>query len=105
MIVLSGIAKGSLRAQLRPVDERPAHIITGGNPMSPSSSEDITVLLAAWPNPDADAKLMPLIYEELRRVAGAYFRHERPNHTLQPTALLHEGYIRLTQSRRRSWKN
>lgn len=40
-------------------------------------------------------RLTPLLYEELRRLAGVYLRQERPNHTLQPTALLHEAYLRL----------
>jgi RNA polymerase sigma factor (TIGR02999 family) len=49
--------------------------------------------------------LLPLIYEELRRIAGAYMRRERPDHTLQPTALVHEAYLRLVDQRRVNWTN
>lgn len=49
------------------------------------------------------AALMPLVYDELRRVAAAYLRRERPGATLQPTALVHEAYVRLFQDARLSW--
>ena len=60
-------------------------------------SEDVTLLLrqAANGNQDAVAKLIPLVYEELHRVAEHRLRLERPDHTLQPTALVHEAYLRL----------
>lgn len=48
---------------------------------------------------------MPLVYRDLRRRAGAYFRRERPGHTLQPTALVHEAYLRLVDQRQLAWKN
>jgi len=59
---------------------------------------DITRLLARWAEGDAQAfeALMPVVYEELRKLADHYLRHERPDHTLQPTALLHEAYLRLS---------
>jgi RNA polymerase sigma factor (TIGR02999 family) len=47
--------------------------------------------------------LLPLIYDELRRRAAAYLRRERPNHTLQPTALVHEAYLRLIDQRQDNW--
>jgi RNA polymerase sigma factor (TIGR02999 family) len=58
---------------------------------------DITSLLERWAEGDAEAfkALMPIVYEELRRLAGHYLRRERGNHTLQPTALVHEAYLRL----------
>lgn len=58
---------------------------------------DITSLLERWADGDADAfkALMPIVYDELRRLAGHYLRRERGNHTLQPTALVHEAYLRL----------
>ena len=58
---------------------------------------DITRLLDRWAEGDAEAfkALMPIVYEELRRLAGHYLRRERGNHTLQPTALVHEAYLRL----------
>lgn len=72
-----------------------------------SSPEDVTELLAAWSNGDAAAgdKLMPLVYDELRRLAGRYLRSERPDHTLQTTALVHEAYLRLIDQREVHWQN
>jgi len=54
---------------------------------------------------DAEAKLIRLVYAELRRLAAHYLRGERPEHTLQPTALVHEAYIRLTKIREVDWQN
>jgi RNA polymerase sigma factor (TIGR02999 family) len=54
---------------------------------------------------EAEARLIPQIYQELRRVAGHYMRHERVNHTLQPTALVHEAYTRLVQERQITWQS
>jgi len=61
------------------------------------SSREVTQLLDAWQRGDVDARerLLPLVYDELRRVARARLRAERPGHTLQPTALVHEAYLRL----------
>jgi RNA polymerase sigma-70 factor (ECF subfamily) len=50
-------------------------------------------------------RLMSLVYNELRRLAAGYLRAERPNHTLQPTALVHEVYLRLLKQRERNWPN
>ena len=49
--------------------------------------------------------LLPVVYEELRRLAGAYLRRERPGQTLQPTALVHEAYLRLMKDRPDRWQN
>lgn len=59
---------------------------------------NVTQLLQQWRAGDEDAiaRLIPLVYDDLRRLAGHYFRRERPEHTLQPTALVNEVYIRLT---------
>lgn len=51
------------------------------------------------------AALMPLVYDELRRLAAGYLRRERRGQTLQPTALVHEAFVRLTAERGRPWKN
>jgi RNA polymerase sigma factor (TIGR02999 family) len=56
-------------------------------------------------DPSAAAELLPLIYEELRHLARARMANERPNHTLQATALVHEAYLRLTESEQSSWAN
>jgi hypothetical protein len=57
----------------------------------------VTRLLLAWSAGDRDAleDLMPVVYAELRRMAARSFRHERPGHTLQPTVLVHEAYLKL----------
>jgi RNA polymerase sigma factor (TIGR02999 family) len=60
-------------------------------------AEAVTRLLEAWSRGDLRARdeLMPIVYAELRRRAAAYLKHERPGHTLRPTDLLHEAYLRL----------
>jgi len=69
--------------------------------------KDITRILKDWEAGDADApaRLMPLVYEELRRLARNYLARERSDHTLQPTALVHEAYLRLVDETDVSWKN
>jgi RNA polymerase sigma factor (TIGR02999 family) len=73
----------------------------------PSSNDDVTRLLQAWREGDTTARdeLIPLVYGELRRRAAAYLRRERATHTLQPTALVHEAYLRLVDQRRAAWRN
>jgi len=68
---------------------------------------EITLLLADLQagNRSAESRLMPLVYNELRRVAGRYMRGERPDHTLQPTALVHEAYLRLLGQHDVAWQN
>jgi RNA polymerase sigma factor (TIGR02999 family) len=68
---------------------------------------EVTELLQAWGQGNVAARdlLMPLVYQELRRRASAYLRRERPDHTLQPTALVHEAYLRLVDQRRIAWRN
>ena len=68
---------------------------------------DVTALLEAWTAGDIAARdeLMPLVYQELRRRAAGNLRHERRNHTLQPTALVNEVYLRLVDQRRAVWQN
>lgn len=62
-----------------------------------TSAQAVTRLLQAWSQGDVQARdeLMPLVYAELRRRAAAHLRRERPGHTLRPTDLLHEAYLRL----------
>lgn len=70
-------------------------------------TQNVTNLLRAWGEGDSDARdrLLPLVYAELRRRAAAHLRRERPGHTLQPTALVHEAYLRLVNQDRAAWKN
>jgi RNA polymerase sigma factor (TIGR02999 family) len=72
-----------------------------------TSNHEVTELLQAWRGGDLDARdrLMPLINGELRRRAAAYLRREPRNRTLQPTALVHEAYLRLVDQRRAVWHN
>ncbi len=65
----------------------------------------MTRLLQACQQGDAQAveQLLPLVYGELRQLAGAYFRRERASHTLQPTALVHEAYLRMVDQRSLKW--
>jgi RNA polymerase sigma factor (TIGR02999 family) len=67
----------------------------------------VTQLLAKWRAGDEKAleDLVPLVYDELRRMAHRYLRGERPNHTLQSTALVHEAYIRLVKQREKDFEN
>lgn len=68
---------------------------------------DLTQILHDWGEGDREAvvKLMPLVYEELRRVARNYLRKERADHTLQATALVHEAYLRLADEKNVTWQN
>jgi RNA polymerase sigma-70 factor, ECF subfamily len=70
-------------------------------------SPDVTGLLAAWSQGDSRAleQLIPLVSEELRRLAHAYMRRQRPGHLLQTTALVHEAYIRLVDARTLNWQS
>ena len=66
---------------------------------------EISQLLLHWSDGDATAreKLLPLVYDELRRLARNYLSRERVNHTLQPTALVHEAYLRIVEQNEVSW--
>lgn len=71
------------------------------------SSAEVTVLLSelAKGKQEAAAKLMPLVYGELRRMADRYMRRERDGHTLQTTALVHEAYLKLVEQRSVDWQS
>jgi RNA polymerase sigma factor (TIGR02999 family) len=72
-----------------------------------STTHDVTRLLARWANgnPEALDDLTPLVYRELRRLAASQLRKERKSHTLQPTALVHEAYLRLVDQKNPRWQN
>jgi RNA polymerase sigma factor (TIGR02999 family) len=74
--------------------------------MEPSPT-DVTLMLKelGTGNQDMLDKLVPVLYDELRRLAAYYLRQERSNHTLQATALVHEAYLRLVDQREVEWKN
>lgn len=72
-----------------------------------TSQHEITRLLADWGNGDQQAleKLTPLVYGELHRLAGRYLRKERPDHTLQSTALVNEAFLKLVGQQKTHWQN
>jgi RNA polymerase sigma factor (TIGR02999 family) len=80
---------------------------TMGHPENAVPAGEVTQLLRQWSAGDASAldRLLPLVYDELRRRAGAYLRQERPGHTLQPTALVHEAYLKLVGGSSIDWKD
>jgi RNA polymerase sigma factor (TIGR02999 family) len=73
----------------------------------PKVPGDPTALLLAWNRgePDALDALLPLVYEELRRLAGRYMKQERDGHSLQATALVNEAYLRLIEVKQVRWQN
>ena len=72
-----------------------------------ASPHEVTQLLIEWTNgsPAARDELMPLVYEELRRLAHRHMRGERPGHTLQTSALVHEAFMRLVDQRNVHWQS
>ncbi|HSB26712.1 MAG TPA: ECF-type sigma factor, partial [Pyrinomonadaceae bacterium] len=76
------------------------------NQASPTDKTELTALLAAWSEGDGAAleKLLPLVQDELHRLAHRYMNHERNNHTLQTTALVNEAYLKLVDQRV-NWRN
>ncbi len=72
-----------------------------------SSPQQVTQLLVAWGGGDRAAleELMPLVYEELRRLAHQYISRERPGHTLQTSALVNEAYLRLVDQKNIRWQD
>jgi RNA polymerase sigma-70 factor (ECF subfamily) len=75
--------------------------------MADARVSDTTHLLRAWANGDSAAleELTPRVYEELRRIAGHFMQNERPGHTLQTTALVHEAYMRLIDVKNVDWQH
>ena len=80
-------------------------------PTAPSGAApppgEVTRLLLSWRGGDEEAlnRLLPIVYGELRRLARSLMRRERPGHTLQPTALVHEAYLKLFDQRHATWEN
>lgn len=75
--------------------------------MNDESQKAVTQLLLEWSSGDRDApaRLIPLVYDELRKLAGRYLSRERSDHTLQATALVNEAYLRLVDQTQVSWQN
>jgi RNA polymerase sigma factor (TIGR02999 family) len=74
---------------------------------NPPNNPDITQLLIAWSDGQREAldNLIPIVYADLRRVAAGYMRREPPGHALQPTALVHEAFVRLVDQKQVKWRN
>src|SRR6266581_9479537 len=72
-----------------------------------SLAHSVTLLLEQWNHGDREAldKLMPLIYEELRKMARRYMSQQNPGHTLQTTALIHEAYLRMVKQKEKHFEN
>jgi len=75
--------------------------------MEPPSPSEVTQLLKDWSSGDHEAldRLIPIVYAELRAIAARYLRRERRDHTLQPTALVNEAYLRLIDQKQVQWQN
>ncbi|PYU86711.1 MAG: RNA polymerase subunit sigma-70, partial [Acidobacteria bacterium] len=75
--------------------------------LGPSSTSNVTRLLLQWSQGDTAAReaLIPLVYQELRRIARQCLASQRPDHTLQSTALVHEAYLRLVDRSSVHWEN
>ncbi len=73
--------------------------------MSPDTPQTVTLLLQQWSagDPEALDRLLPLVYASLKSLAAAYWRRERAGHTLQPTAVVHEAFLRLVGQQRVPW--
>ena len=76
-------------------------------PAADESSDEVTALLLRWQAGDRSAldKLLPLVYDQLHRLASRQLKRERRGHTLQPTAVVHETYLRLVDQRRANWQS
>ena len=74
---------------------------------NPRGAVQVTALLQQWSqgNPEAESQLFPVIYDELHRIAVGVFRREGVHHTLQPTAIVHEAYLRLTGQGKIQWRS
>jgi len=82
-------------------------ILSRWNCYTQNLPDEVTQLLKNWGNGDGEAleKLMPLVYDELHRLARRYLRRERSDHTLQSTALVHEAYLRMVDQKNVRWQN
>jgi RNA polymerase sigma-70 factor (ECF subfamily) len=122
----------SIHARIRPEIDHPERLFEGGgrqtkllahdeggciirpqrkfgslDPGPMSDTHEVTLLLAEWAkgNQQALNDLTPLVYRELRQLAAGYLRKERQGHTLQPTALIHEAYVRLVDQTNPTWQS
>lgn len=110
---LSGLFGGGGRQSKLVADDeegciiRPRRKFGTLDPRSMSDTHEVTLLLAEWAkgNQQALDDLTPMVYRELRQLAAGYLRKERQGHTLQPTALVHEAYMRLVDQTNPTWQS
>jgi RNA polymerase sigma factor (TIGR02999 family) len=97
------VLKGTIRQPMSMTQAKNEQGTGNGN----GSSDELTQLLVEWGDGDQTAlnKLIPLVYDELRRMAHHYMAREAPEHTLQTTALVNDAYLRLTDQKRTNWQN
>ena len=98
-------ARVNLRA---PLVVKCGHLLRlGFSAQTMSATHNVTELLVQWANGDEHAlnQLTPIVYKELRKLAAAYLRKEQQGHTLEPTALVHEAYLRLVDQKKPDFKN
>jgi RNA polymerase sigma factor (TIGR02999 family) len=83
------------------------YYVAGSSPVTIPSQQDVTRLLVRLTDGDRGVldELLPVVYGELRKLASSYLRRERVGHTLQPTALVHEAYMRLVDQTQVQWQN
>jgi RNA polymerase sigma-70 factor, ECF subfamily len=104
--VFSHRQKGKVNAG-KALYNAPARKLRAFNTKAMSAAHDVTHLLVRWADGDGKAldELTPLVYAELRKLAASRLRRERITHTLQPTALVHEAYLRLVNQKSLNWQN
>jgi RNA polymerase sigma-70 factor (ECF subfamily) len=92
---------------MRETEALEAAPVTDRDGLHPEAQGDVSALLQAWGRGDVEARdqLLNVVYQELRRRAASYMRRERPGHTLQPTDLVNEAYLRLVKQDRIVWQN
>lgn len=90
-----------------PTNGRNGTLSRNAAPKTMQTTEHISLLLQRWSEGDRHAldDLMPLVYDELHRLAGHYLRRERADHTLQPTALVNEAYLQMVGQHHTRWQN
>src|SRR5262249_8770674 len=105
-----GIISGHIPTETKRVNsknEKQIPSTTQESLMTTPAHTEVSQLLIKWGQGDQEAlgRLMPLVYDELRRLASRNLRRERPDHTLQTTALVHEAYLKLVDQQHANWQN
>jgi hypothetical protein len=107
VVIMGGETPPMKQGREQPESPPVENVKTGADVRSVPDEHEITRWLAACRGGDPVAleKLLPLVYDELHRLAMRFFSRERPDHTLQPTALVNEVYLRLVKQHEAAWQN